>query len=75
MKITAYIRLMAIEGKVLARLTETEKQQLKMLVGIANNINQMAKKAHREGLLKALLFFEKIRNELDQILNRIRHDQ
>jgi hypothetical protein len=72
MKITAYIRVMAIKGKVVARLTETEKQQLKMLVGIANNINQLAKTAHQEGLLKAMLFFEKKRGELDQILKSLR---
>lgn len=75
LKITVYIRSMAVEGQVLARLNETEKQELKMLVGIAHNINQMAKRAHQEGLLKALYLFEKTRNELDQILNRLRHDQ
>ena len=75
LKITVYIRSMAVEGQVLARLNATEKQELKLLVGIANNINQMAKRAHQEGLLKALYFFEKTRNELDQILNRLRHDQ
>lgn len=75
LKITPYIRTMAIEGQVLARLSVEEKQLLKQLIGMANNVNQMAKKAHQEGLLKALFFFEKTRAELDNFLNRLRHDQ
>lgn len=75
LKITPYIRTMAIEGQVLARLNSEEKQLLKQLTGMANNVNQMAKKAHQEGLLKAFFFFEKTRAELDNFLNRLRHDQ
>lgn len=75
LKISSYIRTMAIEGQVLARLSAEEKQWLRQLAGMANNINQMAKKANQEGLLKALFFFEKTRAALDDFLNRLHHDQ
>lgn len=74
-RITQYIRIMALEGQVIARLNSTEKELIPQLIGMANNLNQLTKKAHKESLLKALLFFEKYRDELDRILNRLRYDQ
>lgn len=74
-RITQYIRLMALEGQVIARLNPTEKELIPQLIGMANNLNQLTKKAHQESLLKALLHFEKYRVELDRILNRLRYDQ
>ncbi|NCI45019.1 plasmid mobilization protein [Sediminibacterium soli] len=75
MKITVYVRSMSLEGYVKARSRPADKQLEKQLAGMANNINQMTKLAHQKGLLTALLFFEKIRVELDEILNRLRDDQ
>ncbi len=74
-KITQYIRIMALEGHVTARLNPTEKELIPQLIGMANNLNQLTKKAHQESLLTALLFFEKYRDELDRILNRLKYDQ
>lgn len=69
-KLTVYIRQVAINGHVIARISGEEKQQLKALAGIANNINQMAKKAHQEGLVKAAIAFEHIMTDLEMILGR-----
>lgn len=74
-KITQYIRIMALEGQVIARLNPTEKELIPQLIGMANNLNQLTKKAHQESLLKALLHFEKYRNELDRILNHLKYDK
>lgn len=74
-RITQYIRKMAIEGQIIARLNPTEKELIPHLIGMANNLNQLTKKAHRESLLTALLLFEKYRVELDRILKRLRYDQ
>lgn len=74
-RITQYIRIMALEGQVIARLNPTEKELIPQLIGMANNLNQLTKKAHQESLLKALLLFEKYRVELDWILNRLKYDQ
>lgn len=54
MGITTYIRQMAINGKVIAKMNEEERQFVREFVGIANNFNQLTKKAHQEGLLTAL---------------------
>jgi len=56
-KITAYIRQMAVEGKVTEAISEEDRQAVRQLAGMANNLNQLARKAHEEGLLTAMLLF------------------
>jgi hypothetical protein len=70
--ITAYIREMAIHGKVIARLSEEEGQFVRELVGISNNLNQLAKKANTGQFLSAILEFEKYRNIIDELLEKLR---
>lgn len=67
-KLTVYIREMSLNGHVQARLSTEEKGQIKSLAGIANNVNQLAKKAHQEGLVKAAISFEETLNILEQII-------
>jgi hypothetical protein len=76
LKLTEYIRKMAIEGMVTARLNEEERNFIRQLIGMANNLNQLTKKAHQEGMLIAILHFERYRNEIDQLLRKLKdHDQ
>ena len=75
MKITVYVRTMAVEGLVKARPHPVDKALEKQLSGMANNINQITKLAHQQGMLSALLFFEKLKEELHHILNKLRDDQ
>ena len=70
--ITAYIRQMAIHGKVSARLGEEEGQFVRELVGISNNLNQLVKKANAGQFLSAILEFEKYRNIIDELLEKLR---
>ena len=70
--ISTYIRQMALQGKLTARMSEEERQFVRQFVGIANNLNQLTKKAHQEGLMSALVFFEKYKNQFDELLNRMR---
>jgi hypothetical protein len=72
LRMTAYIRQMALQGQVIAKMNDEERQFVRDLVGMSNNINQLAKKAHQEGLLKALLLFETYRDQLDLLLQRIK---
>lgn len=74
-KITQYIRVMSVEGQVIARLSPEEKEMIPQLIGMSNNLNQLAKKAHKAGMLTAMLQFEKNRDDLDRILNRLKYDQ
>ena len=75
LRVTVYIRLMALKGQVNAKMNEEERQFVRELIRMSNNINQLAKKAHQEGLLKAMLFFETYRNQLDAFLKRIKDDK
>lgn len=72
MCITAYIRQMAINGKVIARMSEEERQIARGLVGISNNFNQIAKKANQGQMLSAVLEFENYRNIIDEHLEKLR---
>jgi len=63
---------MAVKGHVQAKLNEEERQFVRQLVGMSNNLNQLAKKAHQEGLFKAWLLFETYRRQLDTLLQRIK---
>ncbi len=72
-KVSAYIREVAVNATIKPRLNEEERQFVRQLIGISNNLNQLAKKAHQEGLLSALQYFEAFRDEIDKLLKRIRH--
>lgn len=74
-KITQYIRQMAIEGKLTQRLNAEEKELIRQLVGMANNLNQLTKIAHNERMLTTVRLFEKYRVEMDRILNLIKSDK
>ncbi|MGI8634409.1 MAG: plasmid mobilization protein [Segetibacter sp.] len=69
--ITVYIRQMAIHGQVVALMSEEEKHFVRELAGMSNNINQLTKKAHQEGLLKALLFLRATEINLINCSNRL----
>ena len=71
MRITNYIREMALNGSIVARTSEEERHFIRQLIGISNNLNQLAKKAHQEGLLTAVLHFEKYRNIIDELLQQL----
>lgn len=70
---TNYIRKMAIYGEVKARFTEEERQFVRALIGISNNLNQLVKLGHQEGLLNATLHFQNYRDQIDELLNRLRN--
>ena len=70
--ITTYIRDMALNGNVIAKLNEEERQFVRQLIGISNNLNQLAKKGHQEGILTAVLLFENYRNIIDELLEKMK---
>ena len=72
MHLTNYIREMALNGNVTARIGEEERHFTRQLIGISNNLNQLAKKAHQEGLLTAMMHFEKYRNIIDELLEQLK---
>lgn len=72
LKLTTYIRQAAIDGKIISRLTTEERLFVRELIGQSRNINQVAKACHSEGVLKALLYFENFRTQIDQILQKLK---
>ena len=67
-----YIRQLAIYATISPRLTDEERQFVRQLIGMANNINQIAKCCHQEGALRAIMYFESIRAEIDSLLKKLR---
>lgn len=72
LKLTTYIREMAINGEVKNRLTDEERGFIRQLIGMSNNLNQVAKACHEEGTLNALRYFEGYRNQVDELLRQLR---
>ena len=70
--ISSFIRQMAINGKIKPLLDEEERQFVRQLIGVANNINQLTKKGHQEGFLTAVLMFEKYRKLIDELLEKLK---
>lgn len=74
-KVSGYIRQIAIAGMVTNRLSEEERQFVRQLIGMSNNLNQLAKNSHQEGMLKTMFYFESFRNQIDSLLKKLNHDQ
>ncbi len=75
MRYTGYIRHMALFGAVVPRLNDEERAWLKLLIGMANNINQISKQAHKDGIPSAMLAFESYRQQLDNVINWLKRDK
>jgi uncharacterized protein YmfQ (DUF2313 family) len=72
MKITSYIRQCAIESKLTTRLNDEERHFVRQLIGLSNNINQVARACHQEGILKGFKYFEQFRSQIDEILKKLK---
>lgn len=64
---------MAIHGMVKPRLTEEESRFVRQLIGMSSNLNQLTKNAYQEGMLKTMIYFERYRNQIDELLQKLRH--
>jgi len=71
-KPTEYIRQLAIKAEIKTRLTDEERRFLKDLISIGNNINQIAKACHAEGVLKAMMYFKNYVIQMDQVIKKLK---
>lgn len=69
MTATQYAREMTLRSKIKPRYTKEELDLRRKLAGIANNINQIAGKAHSEGFMKAAVQGIMVLNQLKQLLD------
>ncbi|MDQ2718138.1 MAG: MobC family plasmid mobilization relaxosome protein [Bacteroidota bacterium] len=72
LKISAYIRQMSINGKLMQRLNEEERQFVRHLVGISNNLNQLTKKAHQAGIHSIQINLEAYTNIINELLLQLK---
>lgn len=69
MKATQYVREMVLKGNVKSRFTLEELDLIRKLAGIANNLNQVAKKANQAGYLMEAIDIMKIMTQIKKMLN------
>lgn len=66
-----FLRELLLHGKVVAARTQEDRRQIRMLEGGCNNLNQLAKMAHQQGisLLKGKIMG--LLGEFNKIIERI----
>jgi hypothetical protein len=73
-KTSEWFRAAAKKAAVVARLSPEEVALLRMLSGLANNLNQLARLAHREGLLSVQGKCRMALDEIDRLLQSLSKD-
>lgn len=72
---SAYLRQAAEVTVIKARLTPEERDFIRKLVGMANNLNQLVKEFKQAGILKTATHVEGLRDKVDQLLKLLRGDK
>ncbi|HEY4205994.1 MAG TPA: hypothetical protein VGM31_04235 [Puia sp.] len=69
--ISDYLRQAAIFGEVRSRWSPEERDIFKKMVGMSNDIHQLAAAARQEGVLRCALYFEKYGKHIDEMIKRL----
>ena len=64
-----YIRELALQSEVVQPCTEMDLKEYRTLVGMANNLNQLTKMAHQDGII---YLYSPLDNLLGEITNVVR---
>lgn len=75
MSLTAYLRHMAIHGKVIERLNNEDRENLRQLIKMNNEIHDLVALADKEGMVKAIFQFEGLRSRIDNLIDQFNHDK
>jgi hypothetical protein len=73
LKLGPYLRTMAINGKIQARLTEEQWGYMRQLVDMSKDLNRLAGNARQEGSLQLALHFETYRDRIDEVIKLLKH--
>ena len=68
-RLAEYIRESALQSEVVQPRTEADLKEYRTLVGMANNLNQLTKMAHQDGII---YLYSPIEGLLREIINTIR---
>lgn len=74
MRLSDWIRAAAKAAKVVARLKPEDLQIMRMLAGLANNLNQLTKIAHRDGIFTIAIKCGNLLIEIDHALKYFNSD-
>ena len=66
-----FLRELLMSGKVIAARTPEDRQQIRMLEGGCNNLNQLAKLAHQQGFPRTKSKIMDLLDEFNKIIERI----
>ena len=74
MNLSEWFRAAAKKAVVVARLRPEEASLLRMLSGLSNNLNQLTRLAHREGLLTVQGKCRQLLQDIHHILQQVSRD-
>ena len=66
-----FLRELLLQGKVVAARTQKDRQQIRMLEGGCNNLNQLAKLAHQQGFPRTKEKIIVLLDEFNKIIEKI----
>ena len=67
-RLAEYIRESALQSEVVQPRTEADMKEYRTLVGMANNLNQLAKLSHQEGIYYTSLQLDRLLAEISDIV-------
>jgi len=74
MRISEWFRNTAKTAVIRPRLSKEETGHLRTLSGMANNLNQLTKLAHKDRLLSLMADLRRLLNEVERLMERIGKD-
>lgn len=75
MRSSEWFRRAAKRASVVARISPEDQRQLRMLAGLANNLNQLVRLAHTDGLLIVQKTCREILRKIDEQLTSLNNDR
>ena len=67
-RLAEYIRESALKSEVVLPRTEADLKEYRTLVGLANNLNQLAKLSHQEGIYYTNMQLDRLLAEISDIV-------
>ena len=73
-RLAEYIRESALKSEVVQPRTEADMREYRTLVGMANNLNQLTKMAHQDGIFYLYSPLDSLLSEITNVIRTYRQD-
>ena len=73
-RLAEYIRESALQSEVVQPRTEADMKEYRTLVGMANNLNQLTKMAHQEGIIYLYVPLNSLLGDISHIVREYKQD-